>query len=125
MAYDGESYDRLRAQRVTQDQLLQELVIARELLERGWNQRWFQRQNERGGTSYCLLGALREASEQVENIGSLQTGLAEDFALSNPPRFLGWPMFVHRWNDRPWRRQSDVLRYIDGLIRLRQKAVIA
>jgi hypothetical protein len=99
------------------DPLLNVLVMAREIVERGWTQ-GRQYRVDVSGDRYCAVGALRVASgydfytyrKAVEAVECARSFLPRSFPLMD-------------WNDLPWRRKRGVLKVFDRAITRRLQLV--
>ncbi|MGD9890972.1 MAG: hypothetical protein AB7R89_28275 [Dehalococcoidia bacterium] len=92
---------------------------ARELIATGWAQGWYARSingrrarvSSPKATSFCILGAISLASDEVSPAGY-------DLYIRTVTQVGGFvsDRDVAGWNDAPERTQADVLALLDSLI---------
>ena len=90
---------------------LDDLRAARELVRKGWTQGRLHRTRAFRRDAYCVLGALKEATDCYP--------LPLSLAMSAVHAQIG--PNIAGWNDNPRRRKSDVLFIFDQAIEAEEK----
>ena len=102
---------------MVREQVIDALVRARELVERGWCQGWFARDADgvevsfasQSACRFCAIGAIR----RVADIPDGNNGIGLLFRAGGLTA-----LDLAAWNDAPERTQADVLALYDAAIAL-------
>jgi hypothetical protein len=82
------------------------LARAAALVEKGWNQGWWQKRGDDGETCYCIIGALDHA-RTCEPFS--RTSISENYIRKAIIEKEGEEMGPVMWNDREGRTQAEVV----------------
>lgn len=89
------------------------LVGAKKLLENGWCQKHLNVIDENGNMSYCSIGAIHSAANNIALLRSQDRQRAYDSLRISIENY-----YIDNWNDHPDRTKEEVLAAFDKAIEL-------
>jgi hypothetical protein len=113
--------DVVHAEKIADEELLDLLINAKEIIRKGWCQGSFHNPGWIFNDKFCVIGALREAdglnNDFINKYSSKNAKLQNLFCITNEIPIGG----IINWNDSEKRTKKDVLNAFDKTIEFCKK----